>query len=163
MRGLGPNRTSSCNAAEGAVLCNKRWPGDDGPRGARRPGRMARIVRWLADRLGRLGEPAGRRPPRRPRRRRSGPEVVEGTSARLEQLVPLAPLHQPHNLRPRPVCARAAGPGCRRWPASTRVSPGPSLGRRRLRPAARPTLRRACAATAFTACRTRTSPGRCDG
>ena len=107
---------------------------------ARRPSRGARRARVLAS------------------RRASTPSVLRA----LEKLVPLAPLHQPHNLGADPARARARCRSCRRWrastPHSTATQPRAGAG---VRAAARDHRRAACAATASTACPTSTSRARC--
>ena len=65
---------------------------------------------------------ARRRPSRRARRpelRAAGARRSPTVLADLEKLVPLAPLHQPHNLAPIAAARSSAGPSCRRSPAST--------------------------------------------
>ena len=91
-----------------------------------------------------------------PRRSRVTPAVV----AELDALSPLAPLHQPHNLAAIAALASCIR-SCRRSPASTppftpasRRSPPPSRCRARYR-------RKACGATASTACPTNTSRASC--
>ena len=85
------------------------------------------------------------------------PQVLDD----LRALVPLAPLHQPHNLAGDRGRRRAVCPTCRRWRASTRASiaasrRSPSSCRCRRRSAMR-----ACSATASTGCRTSTSRRSC--
>ena len=107
----------------------------------------------------------GGRPPRRPRRAASTPRRCASTPRcwrRWRSFVPLAPLHQPHNLAPIRVAARAPRRSCRRWPASTPRSTArqPAVAQTFALPA-RDRPRRACAATASTGCPTSTSPRRC--
>ena len=97
---------------------------------------------WLRDHF--AGRPADRRrPPGRARRRRLQPprcESMPAVMAELEALVPLAPLHQPHNLAGIRAIAGAppgAAPGRL---LRHRLPPHPSRGRRPVRPAA-PVLR----------------------
>ena len=74
--------------------------------------------------------------------------------------MPLAPLHQPHNLAPiRAIAAHAPDlpqVAC----FDTAFHPGQAAVVQRVRAAARVSRRRACGATGFTACRTSTSPRR---
>ena len=75
----------------------------------------------------------------------------------LEKYVPLAPLHQPHNLAPiRALLEARAGAAAGRV-LRHRVPPRAAGGRAGVRAAARRSPTAACAATASTACRTSTS------
>ena len=107
---------------------------------------------------------ARRRTPRRPRRReirRARPSSRREVLAELRQLIPLAPLHQPHNLAAIEAVSRAAAgrPAGRllRHELSPRAGrPSPSSCRCRAT-SARP----ACSVTASTGSRTSTSPPCC--
>ena len=97
---------------------------------------MARIVRWLADRLGDWSSAA------------VGHRVVHGDPAATREPVgvlrgprpgtarPAGPAYQPTTSNPTRPCS-CCFPGCAGGLLRDGVSPGPSLGRRRLRPAAR--------------------------
>ena len=78
-------------------------------------------------------------------------------STNLEQYVPLAPLHQPNNLAPIRIAARALSRTCRR----SRVSTPPFIAVTLRSPTTTPCrsifMRKACVVTASTACRTNTS------
>ena len=96
-----------------------------------------------------------------------GPIRRAGTGRRrghggADKLVPLAPLHQPHNLAPIRALAERR-PSCRRWPASTPPSTARSPSWRRRSPCPRRSPSAACGATASTACRTNTSRACCRG
>ena len=87
----------------------------------------------------------------------STPQVIDA----LEKLMPLAPLHQPHNLAPirilakrRPELPQVACFDTAFHRAQPEVAQAFALPRRDHRP-------RACVATASTACRTSTSPACC--
>ena len=83
----------------------------------------------------------------------STPQVL----ATLEKLVPLAPLHQPHNLAPIRVARSSARRSCRRSPASTPRSTARSPTSRRRSRCRRDHRAAACGATASTGCPTSTS------
>ena len=81
--------------------------------------------------------------------------------AALEKFVPLAPLHQPHNLAPiRSLLERCAGAAAGRL-LRHRVPPPRSRRSRRRSRCQRRSPSAACGATAFTGCRTSTSPACC--
>ena len=102
----------------------RSWPRSAGRAGDdARPRRRARAHRRLAASAARRRPSPGRgRPPRRARRRATTSRRCASTPrvlAELETLIPLAPLHQPHNLAPIRALLAARAASCRRWPAST--------------------------------------------
>ena len=127
------------------------------PRGARRAGRVAPLAATAARACS-----ASATASCMAARSYAAPTVVTPqVLAELRELIPLAPLHQPHNLAAieavcRAAAGRAAG-GLLRHQLSSRPA-----GRRRARAAAARHLRMpACSGTAFTGSRTSTSPPCC--
>jgi acetate kinase len=88
------------------VLLDQSWPAGDGPRD--HDGAMALVVRGLANRLGDWKPAAvGHRVVHGGTRYRAPVVVDAAVRADLERLVPLAPLHQPHNLKGIDAATRA--------------------------------------------------------
>ena len=118
IEGIGTAPRFAAKDAGGARPSTRRLGAGDALDAARR----ARRPRRLAARAPRRTRLVGGRPPRRawrPRLRRAGARRRRGRSTTLETLVPLAPLHQPHNLAPIRVARASAARSCRRSPAST--------------------------------------------
>ncbi len=102
----------------------------------------------------------GGRPPRgarRPGLQRADRRHVTRCIDRLERFVPLAPLHQPNNLRPDPRDPRAAAAAAAGRLLRYGLPPRPSGGRRPLRHPRSSSMRKGCAATDSTGSPTSTS------
>jgi len=97
VEGLGGSPRFRATGADGTTLAQEDWPADG--RGTAHDRALARLAPWLAGRIGPAPPMAvghrvvhGGATLRRPMR-------IDGVTMRtLEGLVPLAPLHQPHNL-----------------------------------------------------------------
>ena len=127
-------------------------------------GALDHLIRFVREHLG-DAPPGGHRPPGGARRhavRQAGAHRREVLQA-LREFVPLAPLHQPHNLAPIRAAARAAAGAAAGGLLRHRVPPQQPPRSRRCSRCRRSSPTRACAATASTACPTSTSPRCCRG
>ena len=145
--------------AAGETVATHAWP--EGTR-LGHEGALEHIVAFLRSDVARAA--AGRhRPPRRARRH-------EVRASRCASIARCSPIWR-SSCRSRRCTSRttwsrsgsrsSAGPSCRRWPASTPRSTAHSPSWRRCSRCRGRCTRRACGATAFTACRTSTSPRCC--
>jgi acetate kinase len=103
--GIGTEPAFVAKDAAGKTVGEKRWGA-----GLEHEGALAHVVEWLEERYGGQGRLAavGHRVTHGGADFVAPVRVDEAIVARLEKLVPLAPLHQPHNLAPiRALLARA--------------------------------------------------------
>ena len=158
--GIGAHPSASATGPDGEALaparsrCRNRPPSPSEV--------LPAILPWARERLGErrlaaLGHRVVHGGLRHSRPARVTPELL----AELEALVPLAPLHEPHNLAPIKMAHDSSIPNCRRSRASTPPFTAPRP--RSSRPLRCPTrsTRKACDATAFMVSPTNTSPRYC--
>ncbi len=95
IEGIGVNPRFKAESADGEVLVDQSYPSGSGHRGA-----MQRVVNWLGDYLGgREIAVVGHRVVHGGSRY-AEPVLIDGeVMETLERFIPLAPLHQPHNLK----------------------------------------------------------------
>ena len=156
--GIGTHPSVSTTGPSGEKL----EPSDLGPQRPTVPSEvLPTILPWAKDRLGdRRVAAVGHRVVHGGLRYSRPARVTPELLAELEGLVPLAPLHEPHNLAPIKM-AMTSIPNCRRSRASIPLSTEPR--RISIKPSRYLTrfMRKASDATAFMACPTNTLPRCC--